>query len=121
MVGGTARETTALRRQPLRSSHLRKPFQGRSSYATVSVPPSWVTTSGGPSTSETSRRAEPSSVPTTFTAPLTMRTWSSLTGSSKVSFLGSATDHSDMVLTSWATGRGRAGRIWGRDTPYRVS
>ena len=26
-----ARETTALRRQPLRSSHLRKPFQGRSS------------------------------------------------------------------------------------------
>ena len=28
---GTARETTALRCQPLRSSHLRKPFQGRSS------------------------------------------------------------------------------------------
>lgn len=49
-------------------------------------------------------------MPTTFTVPLTMRTWSSLTGSSKVSFLGSATDHSGMVRTSWATGHGRVGR-----------
>src|SRR5690606_41708637 len=50
-----------------------------------------------PSISETWSRAEPSSVPTTFTVPLTMRTWSSLTGSSKVSFAGSVTDHSDVV------------------------
>src|SRR5690606_33439231 len=96
VCAGTARETTAWRRRPLRSSSFRKPFQGRSSYATVRVPPCWVTTRGGPSISETWSRAEPSSVPTTFTVPLTMRTWSSLTGSSKVSFAGSVTDHSDM-------------------------
>src|SRR5690606_23411609 len=96
VCAGTARETTAWRRRPLRSSSFRKPFQGRSSYATVRVPPCWVTTRGGPSISETWSRAEPSSVPTTFTVPFTMRTWSSLTGSSKVSFAGSVTDHSDM-------------------------
>lgn len=97
---GTASETTAERRQPLVSNHLRKPFQGRSSYATVRVPSLWATWSGGPSSSDTSRRAEPSSVPTTFTVPLTTRTCSVVNGSSKESFFGSATDHSDMVQTS---------------------
>src|SRR5690606_28869217 len=97
VCAGTARESTAWRRRPLRSSSFRKPFQGRSSYATVRVPPCWVTTRGGPSISETWSRAEPSSVPTTFTVPLTMRKWRSLTGYTKVSFAGSVTDHSDMV------------------------
>lgn len=111
---GTASETTALRCQPLRSNHLRKPFQGRPSYATVRVPPSWVTISGGPSIAETSSRAVGSSVPTTLTAPPTMRTLSDVTGSSKVSFRGSAMAHVDtgMDLTS------RGAR---NDTTYRVS
>lgn len=45
-----------------------------------------VTLSGGPSIAETSSRAVGSSVPTTLTVPLTMRTLSAVTGSSKVSF-----------------------------------
>ncbi len=71
------------------------------------MPPSCTTYRGGPSTSVTSRRAGPSSAATTFTVPLTTRTRSSVTGSSKVSFCGSAKCHvdrdgwddcSDMVL-----------------------
>ncbi|GAQ59414.1 hypothetical protein a10_09317 [Streptomyces acidiscabies] len=106
---GTARVTTACRRQPLRSNHLRKPFQGRSSYVTVRTPSRCVTIRGGPSIAETSRRGEPSSVPTTFTAPETSRTLNSRTGSSKENFFSSDTDHSGMTLTLLLD-----------DTPYRV-
>lgn len=62
--------------------------------------PSWDTSSGGPSISETSTRAELSSVPTTFTVPLTTRIRSRVTGSAGDSFVGSVTDHSVMVLAS---------------------
>lgn len=111
---GTASETTALRCQPLRSNHFRKPCQGRSSYATVRVPSSRVTISGGPSIPETSSRAVGSSVPTTLTAPPTMRTLSDVTGASKVSFWGSAMAHVD-------AGTDLTSRGVRRDATYRVS
>ncbi len=62
---------------------------------TVRSPPWWVTVSGGPSIAESSSRAGPLSAPTTLTVPPTSRTWSVVTGSSKVSFRGASSDHSD--------------------------
>ncbi len=99
---GTASDTTARRRGCRPANQLRNPFHGRSSYATVSVVPRRVTTSGGPSISDTSSRAVGSGVPTTLTVPSTMRTWSAVTGSSKVSVCGSVTVRveSGMDLTS---------------------
>ena len=73
--------------------------------------PSGSRSAAGPSISHLQPGGR-SSVPTTLTVPPTMRTWSAVTGSSKVSFWGSATVRVD-------SGMDRPPHGW-RDATYRV-